>query len=110
MELTEIMELTGILRALNFAHSPSGDEGDIRAVIHHFRGEPGSRRSIAPSRGLWAALRALDGYLVGQSNRLVDYGERHRAGLRVGDVHHMQDVGRTEPVEHGSSHVQESAS
>ncbi len=30
------------------------------------------------------ALRALDGYLVGQSERLVDYGERHRAGLRVG--------------------------
>jgi hypothetical protein len=29
-------------------------------------------------------LRALDGYLVGQSDRLVDYGERHRAGLRVG--------------------------
>ena len=26
----------------------------------------------------------LDGYLVGQSDRLVDYGERHRAGLRVG--------------------------
>jgi hypothetical protein len=29
-------------------------------------------------------LRALDGYLIGQSDRLVDYGERHRAGLRVG--------------------------
>src|SRR3954464_6829512 len=56
----------------------------IRAVKHHFRGEPGSRRSIAPSRKLWTALRALDGYLVGQSDRLIDYGERHRAGLRVG--------------------------
>ena len=56
----------------------------IRAVMHHFRGEPGSRRSIAPSRKLWTALEALDGYLVGQSDRLVDYGERHRAGLRVG--------------------------
>jgi hypothetical protein len=56
----------------------------IRAVMHHFRGEPGDRRSIAPSRRLWTALRALDGYLVGQSDRLVDYGERHRAGLRVG--------------------------
>ena len=56
----------------------------IRAVMHHFRGEPGSRRSIAPSRKLWTALQALDGYLVGQSDRLVDYGERHRAGLRVG--------------------------
>src|SRR4051794_12702913 len=52
--------------------------------MHHFRGEPGSRRSIAPSCKLWTALQALDGYLVGQSDRLVDYGERHRAGLRVG--------------------------
>ena len=56
----------------------------IRAVMHHFRGERGSRRSVAPSRKRWAALRALDGYFVGQSDRLVDYGERHRAGLRVG--------------------------
>jgi len=56
----------------------------ICAVMHHFCGEPGSRRSTAPSRKLWTALRALDGYLVGQSERLVDYGERHRAGLRVG--------------------------
>ncbi|WP_043366696.1 ISKra4 family transposase [Belnapia sp. F-4-1] len=56
----------------------------IRAVMHYFRGEPGSRRSIAPSRKLWTALQALDSYLVGQSDRLADYGERHRAGLRVG--------------------------
>jgi hypothetical protein len=56
----------------------------IRAVLHHFRDERGGRGSIAPSRKLWTALRALDGYLVGQSDRLVDYGERHRAGLRVG--------------------------
>ena len=56
----------------------------IRAVMHHFRGEPGGRRSAAPSRKLWTALQALDNYLVGQSDRLVDYGERHRAGLRVG--------------------------
>jgi hypothetical protein len=56
----------------------------IRAVMHHFRGERGDRGSVAPSRKLWTALRALDGYLVGQSERLVDYGERHRAGLRVG--------------------------
>ena len=58
--------------------------GRIRAVMHRFRGERGGRGSVAPSRKLWAALRALDGYLVGQSDRLVDYGERHRAGLRVG--------------------------
>jgi hypothetical protein len=56
----------------------------IRAVMHHFRGEPGGRRSIAPARKLWTALRALDGYLVGQSDWLVNYAERHRAGLRVG--------------------------
>ena len=56
----------------------------IRAVMHHFRGERGGRGSVAPSRRLWTALRALDGYLVGQRDRLVDYGERHRAGLRVG--------------------------
>ena len=55
----------------------------IRAVLHHFR-ERGGRGSVAPSRKLWTVLQMLDGYLVGQSERLVDYGERHRAGLRVG--------------------------
>jgi hypothetical protein len=56
----------------------------IRAVTHHFRGEPDSRRSVAPSRKLWTALRALNDYLTGQSDRLVNYAERHRAGRRVG--------------------------
>ncbi|MDO9712612.1 ISKra4 family transposase [Paracraurococcus lichenis] len=56
----------------------------IRAVMHHFRGEPGGRKALAPSRKLWTALQALDRYLVGQSDRLVNYGARHRAGLRVG--------------------------
>jgi len=56
----------------------------IRAVMHHFQGEPDQRRSSAPSRKLWTALRALDGYLTGQSAWLVNYAERHRAGLRVG--------------------------
>jgi len=56
----------------------------IRAVMHHFRGEPDQRRSTAPSRKLWTALQALDGYLTGQSAWLVNYAERHRAGLRVG--------------------------
>jgi hypothetical protein len=56
----------------------------LRAVVHHFRGEPGSRKSVAPSRKLWTALHALDGYLTGQSAWLVNYAERHRAGLRVG--------------------------
>ena len=56
----------------------------IRAVMHHFRGEQGQRKSIAPSRQLWTALRALDGYLTGQSAWLVNYAQRRRAGLRVG--------------------------
>jgi hypothetical protein len=56
----------------------------IRAVMHHFQGEPSGRRSTAPSRKLWTALQALDGYLTGQSDWLVNYAERHRAGLRVG--------------------------
>ena len=29
-------------------------------------------------------MRALDGYMTGQSAWLVNYAERHRAGLRVG--------------------------
>ena len=56
----------------------------IRAVMRHFRGEQGERKSIAPSRKLWTALHALDGYLTGQSDWMVNYAERHRAGLRVG--------------------------
>ena len=56
----------------------------IRAVMQHFQGEPDQRRSAAPSRKLWTALHALGGYLIGQSAWLVNYAERHRAGLRVG--------------------------
>jgi hypothetical protein len=56
----------------------------IRAVMHHFQGEQGERKSIAPSRKLWTALHALDGYLTGQSDWMVNYAERHRAGLGVG--------------------------
>jgi hypothetical protein len=56
----------------------------IQAVMHHFRGEPACRRSVAPSRKLWTALRALNEYLLGQSDWLVNYAERHRAGQRVG--------------------------
>jgi len=56
----------------------------IRAVMHHFQGEPDQRRSTTPSRKLWTALHALDRYLTGQSAWLVNYAERHRAGLRVG--------------------------
>jgi hypothetical protein len=56
----------------------------IRAVMHHFQGERGRRKSIALARQLWTALHALDGYLTGQSDWTVNYAQRHRAGLRVG--------------------------
>jgi hypothetical protein len=56
----------------------------IRAVMHHFKGESDGRRSVSPSRKLWTALRVLNGYLTGQSDWLVNYAERHRAGQRVG--------------------------
>ena len=49
-----------------------------------FDGEQGPHNAIAPSSKLWTALHALDGYLKGQSDWLVNYAERHRAGLRVG--------------------------
>jgi len=54
------------------------------AACHNLQGEPGSRKSVAPSLKLWTALHGLDGYLTGQSAWLVNYAERHRAGLRVG--------------------------
>jgi hypothetical protein len=56
----------------------------IRAVMHHFQDEQGERKSIAPSSKVWTALHAPDGYLSGQSDWMVNYAERHRAGLRVG--------------------------
>ena len=56
----------------------------IHKVMHAFQGEPGGRRSDAPSRKLWTALHELNGYLSGQSNWLVNYAKRYRAGLRVG--------------------------
>ena len=54
--------------------------------MNDFWGEPNGLRSVAPSRlrKLWTALRALNSYLVGQSDWVVTSGERHRAGLRVG--------------------------
>ena len=49
-----------------------------------FEGERRRRGGTAPSRKLWHALHAVDAYLGGQSAWLVNYAERHRAGLRVG--------------------------
>jgi hypothetical protein len=56
----------------------------IRAVMPAFQDEPGGRKRDPSSRRLWTALREIDRYLTSQSAWLVNYAERHRAGLRVG--------------------------
>ena len=56
----------------------------IRAVMPAFQGEQGGRKRDPSSRRLWTALREIDCYLTSQSAWLVNYAERHRAGLRVG--------------------------
>jgi hypothetical protein len=50
--------------------------GRIHTLLPAFEGEP--------ARKLRRALDAVDRYLRSQSAHLVDYAERHRAGLRVG--------------------------
>src|SRR3954464_1572144 len=55
----------------------------IRQVMPVFRGD-GDRKRDPSSRRLWTALREIDRYLTSQSAWLVNYAERHRAGLRVG--------------------------
>jgi hypothetical protein len=49
-----------------------------------FQGESGGRKRDPSSRRLWTALREINRYLASQSAWLVNYAERHRAGLRVG--------------------------
>src|ERR1700757_291717 len=39
---------------------------------------------VVPGSGASSPVRALNKYLTGQSAWLVNYAERHRAGLRVG--------------------------
>jgi hypothetical protein len=56
----------------------------IREVRHVFNGEISHRRSGVSSRKLWYALHKVDSYLRGQSDWLVNYARRYRAGLRVG--------------------------
>jgi hypothetical protein len=56
----------------------------IRKFMHLFKGERGHRTTGVPSRKLWAALHEVDRYLNSQSNWLVNYAKRYRAGLRVG--------------------------
>jgi hypothetical protein len=53
----------------------------------HTRAHPrrhAGRKRDPSSRRLWTALREIDRYLTNQSAWLVNYAERHRAGLRVG--------------------------
>src|SRR3954469_17612706 len=56
----------------------------IRQVMPAFQGEQGGRKRDPSSHRLWTALREIDRYLTSQSAWLVNYAERHRAGLRVG--------------------------
>jgi hypothetical protein len=56
----------------------------IRKIMHLFKGEHGHRTTGVPSRKLRAALHEVDRYLISQSNWLVNYAKRSRAGLRVG--------------------------
>src|SRR4051812_48816318 len=67
------------------SYSPcSGGSCYIRPLMPAFRGEQSGRKKDPPSRRLWTALREIDRYLTSQSAWLVNYAERHRAGLRVG--------------------------
>jgi hypothetical protein len=57
----------------------------VSNVMHVFQGERSHRTMVAPSsRKLWHALCEVDKYLRGQSERLVNYAKRYRAGPRVG--------------------------
>jgi hypothetical protein len=55
----------------------------IRQVMLIFQGDRDRKRDPS-TRWLWTALREIDRYLTSQSAWLVNYAERHRAGLRVG--------------------------
>jgi len=61
-----------------------GSESSLQIVVPISNELTMPRRSVAPSRKLWTALQALNDYLTGQSDWLVNYAERHRAGLWVG--------------------------
>lgn len=55
----------------------------IRQVMPVFQGDSDRKRDPL-SRRLWTALREIDRYLTSQGAWLINYAERHRAGLRVG--------------------------
>ncbi len=54
----------------------------VHKLLPAFKGSRG--KAGEPARKLRRALGKIDGYLRSQSAWLVNYAERHRAGLRVG--------------------------
>ncbi len=56
----------------------------IRTVMHVFKNEHAHRTTSAVPGKLWTALHEVDNYLNSQSDWLVNYAKRYRAGLRVG--------------------------
>jgi hypothetical protein len=56
----------------------------VRGVMRAYRDRQAQGRKHGAARQFWAALLGFDSYLRGQSAWLVNYAERHRAGLRVG--------------------------
>ena len=56
----------------------------IRKLVPAFKGSRSRGKTGEPVRKLRRALGKVDSYLRGQSAWLVNYAERHRAGLRVG--------------------------
>jgi hypothetical protein len=69
-------QITPLLKAIAVETIIPPDAKDMLALL--------GRESIAPAGKQWTALHTLDGYLTGQSNWMVNYAQRHRAGLRVG--------------------------
>ena len=71
------------LRSIHPALTPPAyDHGSTRVTA--LEKVPSSLVYDPSSRRLWTALREIDRYLTSQSAWLVNYAERHRAGLRVG--------------------------
>ena len=56
----------------------------LRKLVPAFKGSRSRGKTGEPARKLQRALGKVDSYLRSQSAWLVNYAERHRAGLRVG--------------------------
>jgi hypothetical protein len=65
-------KIAGLPHVLNGKDAQVSVEG-IRKAMHAFQGEPAGRKSGVPSRQLWSARLAPDGYPVGQSGWTVNY-------------------------------------